>query len=467
MYKAMGEKIEKVDVRPSGVALIPFLLFVVIYLGAGIILDRMGVEMAFYQFPATTAVLLAVICAFVLFRGSMNEKFSTFARGVGDENMVTMCMIFLLSGAFTRVAGSMGAVSSVVNLGLSLVPGYLMAAGIFIVACFMSMATGTSMGTIAAVAPIAIGVAEAAGLPMPLMMATVVGGAMFGDNLSIISDTTIAATKLQGCSLRDKFRLNFWLAIPAAAITITLLLIFARPDAAAAASVGDWNLLLILPYLFVLIFSLIGINVFIVLVFGIFFAGIVGIFVGEMTALTVAQEIHQGFLSMMPVFLTSIFIGGLASLTTKAGGLQWLVNRVRHMIRGPKSAEIGISAMISLADMAIANNTVAIIVTGPVAREIAEEFQVDPRRSAALLDVWSCVFQGAIPYGAQLLMVVGLAGGTVSAFEIMPFLWYQWLLAAFALLSIWIPFANGTMRKNPWNFKHWKSEEELAGKKEL
>ena len=462
----MEQDKDKTATRPSGLALIPFLLFIAIYLGVGIVLHFMGTPMAFYQFPAPVAVLIAVMAAFLMFRGSVGEKFSTFARGVGDENIVVMCMIFLLSGAFTGLAGAMGAVDSVVNLGLSVVPSRFMAAGIFVVSCFMSIATGTSMGTIAAIAPIAIGVAGGAGISLPLMLASVIGGGMFGDNLSIISDTTIAATKSQGCGLRDKFRCNFLMALPAALLTTVLLLVFGRPEQATQPEIGSWNLVLILPYLAVLVLSIMGVNVFTVLSFGIVFSAVIGMSVGGMSFVQTGQEVHAGFMSMMNVFLTSIFIGGLASLTTKAGGLQWLVGKIRGMIRSAKSAEVGISVIISLADIAIANNTVAIIVTGPVAREISQEYKVDPRRSAALLDTWSCVLQGAIPYGAQILLAVGLAGGAVSALEIIPLLWYQWLLGAFAVISIWVPFANAPMRKNPWDFEKWASQDELAGKKE-
>ena len=446
--------------KASALALFPFLLFILIYLGAGIILEMQGVEMAFYQFPAPTACLIGVIVAFIMFKGTVEEKFTTFASGVGSEDIVTMCMIYLLAGAFSAVSNEMGGVDSVVNLGLSILPVNVVTAGLFVIASFMSLATGTSMGTLSALAPIGIGVAQAAQLNLPLVMGAVIGGSMFGDNLSFISDTTIAATKSQGCEMRDKFKLNLIISLPAAMITVILLLVFGNTSSSAQIVIGDYSLIKILPYLAVIILSLTGMNVFMVLTLGIALSGLIGMFYG-MSILTFAQSIYSGMLGMMEVFLTSIFIGGLAKMVEKAGGIEWLLGKVRGFIKGPKSAEVGIAAMISVTDMAIANNTVAIIVDGPIVRSICEEYKVDPRRSASLLDIFTCVMQGALPYGAQILMVGSLTAGAVSAFEVISFLWYQGLLAVLAILSIYLPFADGVIKKDPWNYEYWMPESKV------
>jgi len=462
-YQHLGGKDMKENRKPSVIALFPFLLFIIIYLGAGIILDNMGVEMAFYQFPAPTACLIGVIVAFIMFKGSIDEKFTTFAKGVGGEDIVIMCMIYLLAGAFSSVSKEMGGVDSVVNLGLSFLPVSVVTAGLFVIASFMSLATGTSMGTLSALAPIGIGVVEATGLSLPLMLGAIIGGCMFGDNLSFISDTTIAATRSQGCEMRDKFKLNLTIALPAAIITFVLLLIFGRTSGAAQIEIGTYSILKVLPYLSVIVLALIGVNVFAVLTIGIVFSGVIGLING-MSVLAFAQAIYNGMLGMMEVFLTSIFIGGLAKMVEKEGGIDWLLAKIQGFIKGPKTAEVGIAAMVSLTDMAIANNTVSIIVDGPIARGICENYKVDPRRSASLMDIFACVMQGAIPYGAQLLMVGSLTAGGVTALQVIPCLWYQGLLAVIAIISIFVPFANGVIRKDPWNFEHWMPESEAQKK---
>lgn len=427
--------------KRSALALLPFLLFIIIYLGAGIALQVKGVEMAFYQFPAPTACFIAVVVAFIMFKGTMNEKFEVFAKGVGNSDIVTMCMIFLLAGAFSSVANDMGGVDSVVNLGLSVLPPNLVIAGLFVIASFMSLATGTSTGTLSAIVPIGVGVANAIDINLALTMGAIMGGAMFGDNLSFISDTTIAATRSQGCEMRDKFKCNFLIAIPAALITVILLLIFGQADSGAAIEIGAYNIIKTLPYLAVIVLSLLGMNVFVVLTLGIFLSSIIGLFYG-MDILALAQSIYNGMLSMMDVFLTSIFIGGLAKMVEHEGGIDWLIHKISSLIKGRKSAEFGIAAMVSLTDLAVANNTVAIIVTGPIARNISEEYHVEPRRAASLLDIFSCVMQGMIPYGAQMLMAGSLTAGAISAVDMMPYLWYQGLLAVVAVISVFVPFAN-------------------------
>lgn len=454
----MSNKEEKV--KSSGKALIPFIVFVGIYLGSGIILQVQGVEMAFYQFPATVAAFCGIITAFIMFKGTLNEKFDTFVKGCGSTDIIIMCTIYLLAGAFAAVSKAMGGVDSTVNLGLTYIPAQYVVAGLFVMAGFISIATGTSVGAIAALGPIAVGVAAKAGLSLPITLAAVLGGAMFGDNLSVISDTTIAATRTQGCEMGDKFKVNIFIAAPAAIVTIILLLIFGTPESVPVMQSYDFNIIKVLPYIFVLVLALVGLNVFAVLTCGIFLSGVIGLLYGDLTLLTFPQQIFNGFANMTDIFFLSMLIGGLALMVTKAGGIQFLLDKIRKMIKGRKSAEIGIAALVSLTDVAVANNTVAIIVDGPIAKEICEEYKVDPRRSAALLDTFSCVWQGLIPYGAQLLILTGFAKGMVSPVQIIPLLWYQQLLAISALISIFVPFSNGIIKKKPWN----REKEEIVQK---
>ncbi|MGN9163900.1 Na+/H+ antiporter NhaC family protein [Tissierellaceae bacterium HCP3S3_D8] len=441
-------------VKANGKALIPFLVFVAVYLLTGIILQFKGYDMAFYQLPAPIAVIIGIIFAFIMFKGSIDEKFNDFIAGCGEENIIIMCVIYILAGAFSNVSSAMGGVESAVNLGLTLIPAQYITIGIFIIACFISISIGTSVGTIAAIGPIAVGLAESTGLSMPLVIAALVGGSMFGDNLSVISDTTIAATRTQGVEMRDKFRLNILLALPAAIITIILLFIFGKPVGVPEAAEYSFNIVKILPYIFVLVAALGGVNVFVVLTGGIIFSGIIGIVHGEFSILGFTQEIYNGFAGMFDIFLLSMLTGGLAHMVTKEGGLQWVLDKVQSMIKGKKSAEVGIAALVALTDAATANNTVAIIIDGPIAKELSTKYEVDPRRSASLLDSFSCIMQGMIPYGAQLLIAASFTNGTVSPFQIIPLLWYQQLLAVLAIASIFIPFADGAIKKNPWDFKN-------------
>lgn len=446
--------------EPKGLALLPLLVFIGIYLGAGIVLDIQGMDMAFYQFPSPVAILIGVVVAFIIFKGTIEEKFSMFVRGCGHENVLTMCFIYLFAGAFATVAKNMGGVDSVVNWGLSIIPAEYITAGLFIMAAFIAVATGTSMGTIGAVGPIAIATAQRAGLSPALVVAAIVGGAMFGDNLSVISDTTIAATKTQGVNMSDKFKVNFMIALPPAIITIVLLLIFGQPDHPIPLENLEFSMIKIIPYLVVLILALAGFNVFLTLGIGILVAGIIGIGYGDLNVLTWAQGIYSGFNGMIEIFLLSLMAGGLAHMVTENGGLEWLIRKIKRFIRGEKTAEIGIATISSLADCAIANNTIAIIITGGIARELCEKYHVDPRKSASLLDIWACVFQGFLPYGAQILLAVSLTADTskLSPLDVIPLLWYQMLLALFAILSIFIPYDRLLIKKHPWNFKTWKAE---------
>lgn len=455
----------------SGLALLPFLVFIVIYLGAGLLLQAQGVEMAFYQFPSVTAMFIAVLTAFCMGKGSIDAKFAVFARGAANENVLTMLMIYILAGAFSTVAKAMGGVDATVNLGLSIIPVELLTVGVFVISAFMGTATGTSMGTITAIVPIAVGVADKSGLSIPMLLGACVGGAMFGDNLSMISDTTIAATRTQGCELRDKFRVNFFIALPAALLTIVILLLAGRPETAVPLTDLSFSIVKVLPYVAVLVLALLGVNVFLTLTIGIFGAGLIGIMGGELTIFTFAQAIWNGFTGMSEIFFLALFCGGLSEMIAHNGGITWLMEKLRGMMRGNKSAQVGIAAMASLADCATANNTVAIIVSGNVARDISREYRVDPRRTASLLDVFSCVFQGILPYGAQLLTAATLTtinyGIVMSPVEIVPYMWYCWILAAFGILSIFVPYADGICRRDPWNWEYDAAESGVEAKKRL
>ena len=449
----------KDKIKPNGTALIPFIVFILIYLGVGITLEISGVEMAFYQLPAPVAIIIGIVVAFVIFKGSIEEKFSQFAKGCGNENILIMCFIYLFAGAFATVAKSMGGVDSTVNLGLSLIPAQYITAGMFVIAAFISVATGTSMGTISTVAPIAIATAEKAGLNMTLIVAAIIGGAMFGDNLSVISDTTIAATRTQNCELKDKFKVNFYIALPAAVLTFELLIIFGKPETIVPIQKLDYNIVKVIPYILVLGLAVSGFNVFLTLGVGTVVAGIVGMAYGDLTPLTFAQNIYAGFTGMNEIFLLSMFTGGLAHMVTQHGGLQWILEKIQSVVKSEKSAQIGISAIAAAADMAVANNTVAIIITGPIAKELSRKYKVDPRKSASLLDIWTCIFQGFIPYGAQILLAGSLTAGAVSPLALFPFLWYQQLLAVFTLISMFIPYADGLIKKKPWNWELDKAED--------
>ncbi len=442
------------EVKPCGRALIPFLVFVGVYLGSGIILQARGVEMAFYQFPAPLAVVIGVMSAFVLIKGDFNEKFDTFIRGCGDSNIIIMCIIYLLAGAFAAVCKAMGGIDSTVNLGLTYIPSEYLAAGVFIISGFIATATGTSVGSAAAVGPIAIAVAEKSGTSLPLMMGCVLGGIMLGDNLSIISDTTIASTRTQGCEMKDKFKLNLWLTIIPAVVTVILLIVFGKPETTVQAGNYDFNIVKVLPYLLVLVSAVAGVNVFIVLIAGIIFAGGIGIFYGDLNLLAFSKAIYSGFTGMTDIFLLSLLTGGLAEMVNKAGGISYLLVNVQKFISGKKSAQLGISALISITDIAVANNTVAIIINGEVAKRLCYKYKLDPRRSAALLSTFSSVFQGLIPYGAQMLIVTSFASGKVSPLDVLPYAWFIYLLAISAIVSIFVPFSDGLVRKEPWDFEH-------------
>ena len=444
----------------SGLALIPLLFFIVIYLGVGIVLHSKGVEMAFYQFPSVVAMTIAVILAFLMYhKTGIDNNFKLFARGAGDENIMTMLMIFLLAGAFSSVAGAMGGVSSTANLGLAIIPPRFIVPGIFIIAAFLSTATGTSMGTVGAIVPIAYNMAKTADLNMSFVVAAVLTGAMFGDNLSMISDTTIAATRTQGVDLKDKFRTNAWISIPSALITLSLMVIFSKGGTATGNL--DYNLIKVVPYVLVLGLALLGLNVFAVLIIGILSASAVGVGTGAIGLMEVAAKIWAGYQGMIEVFILSMFVGGLAELTKHYGGLKWIIDKTSKLLKGPKSASVGIAVLSALTDAATANNTVAIIVTGEIAKEISEKYKIDPRRTASFLDIFSCIMQGFIPYGAQFLLIASLTKNAVNPTSMIPYNWYLIILGIMSLISVVFPSYNRIVCKGEWNWENMKPEQEV------
>lgn len=418
--------------KGNPVSLLPLVVFLVLFFGVGIYFNVKGVDMAFYQLPAPVAAIVGIIVAFIIGKGSMDEKMDTFVSGVGDSNIIIMCMIYLLAGGFSTVASAMGGVESTVNFGLSVIPPSLILPGLFIISAFVATAMGTSMGTIGAVAPIAVEMAIKAQLPVAVAVGAVVGGAMFGDNLSMISDTTIAATRTQGCEMRDKFLMNFKIALPAAILTIIVMIIFGVSGQIPTDL--EYSIVKILPYISVLVLALLGVNVFLVLIIGTVLGGVIGLLDGSFTLIAFTQTIYEGFTSMQEIFILSLLVGGLAALISKDGGVDYLLHAITSRIKSVRGAEAGIGALVSVADICTANNTVAIVITGPMAKQIADENGVDPRRSASILDIFSCVWQGIIPYGAQLLLAGQLS--QLSPLEIMPSLYYPYLLAIVAILAI-------------------------------
>ncbi len=415
--------------KGNAFALLPIGVFLVIFLGSGIITGD------FYAMPAIVAFLIALAVAFVQNRKlSFNEKIAVIAKGVGDENIITMSLIFLCAGAFSGAVSAAGGVESTVNLGLSILPSSVAVVGLFIIGCFISVSMGTSMGTIAALAPIAVGISEKTGFAMAVCIGAVVCGAMFGDNLSMISDTTIAAVKTQGCEMKDKFKENFFIVLPAAIITIVIFLIITLNGNYEVTEELNYNLFKVVPYVLVLVGALIGINVFIVLIGGTIVSLIVGVATGSIAVNEMFTAVGNGVTGMYDITVVSIIVACIVSLVKEHGGIQFVLDLIRSKIKSPKGAELGIAGLSLMVDCCTANNTVAIVMAGPIAKEISDEFDVDPKRSASLLDIFSSVGQGMIPYGAQLLSAATLTG--LTPFAIMPYLYYPILMAVSAVLFI-------------------------------
>lgn len=425
-----GEIMEKDNNTGRASALLPIGIFLIIFLGAGIVFRD------FYAMPAIVAFLIALFVAFLQNRRvSFDDKIRLIAKGVGEENIITMSLIFLCAGGFSGAVSAAGGVVSTVNLGLSLIPAHFIVAGLFIISCFISVSMGTSMGTIAALAPIAVGISEGAGFPLAVCIAAVVCGAMFGDNLSMISDTTIAAVKTQGCEMKDKFKANFLIVLPAAVITAVFFWFITRNMSYDIAS-SDYNLFQVIPYLVVLVGALIGINVFLVLIAGTVLSIIVGVGTGTIALSEMFTVVGDGVVSMYDITVISIIVACIVSLVRANGGIHFILNLIKSRIHGKKGAQAGIAALALLVDLCTANNTVAIVMSGPIAKEISDEFGVDPKRSASLLDMFTSVGQGLIPYGAQLLSAATLTG--LTPFDMIPYLVYPVLMAVCGIVAITI-----------------------------
>lgn len=417
--------------KGNAAALLPIGVFLLIFLGAGIIFGD------FYAMPAVVAFLIALFVAFMQNRQlKFADKIRVIAKGVGEENIITMSLIFLCAGGFSGAVTAAGGVESTVNLGLSLIPTHFAVAGLFVIGCFISVSMGTSMGTIAALAPIAVGISEKTGFELSVCIASVVCGAMFGDNLSMISDTTIAAVKTQGCEMKDKFKANFLLVLPAAVLSILIFWIMTRNVSYSLEGDLKYNLWEVLPYLIVLAGALAGINVFLVLISGIVISLIVGVAAGNIAVAEMFKVVGDGVTSMYDITVISILVACIVSLVKEAGGIQFILDLIKSRIRGKKGAELGIALLALFVDICTANNTVAIVMTGPIAREISEEYGVDPKRSASLLDMFTSVGQGMIPYGAQLLSAATLTG--LTPVDILPNLYYPVLMGICGVGAIFL-----------------------------
>ena len=417
------------QVKGKASALLPIGVFLVIFLGSGIVFND------FYAMPAIVAFLIALFVAFLQNRETgFQEKIRLIARGVGEENIITMCLIFLCAGGFSGAVTAAGGVESTVNLGLSLIPSHFVVAGLFVIGCFISVSMGTSMGTIAALAPIAAEVSRQTGFSLAVCTAAVVCGAMFGDNLSMISDTTIAAVKTQGCEMKDKFKANFLIVLPAAVITVIFFWVVTGGMSYQLEEIGSYHLLEVLPYVVVLIGALIGINVFLVLIGGIVISLAVGVGLGNIALSEMFTVVGDGVTSMYDITVISIIVACIVSLVRANGGIHYILELIRSRIHGKRGAQAGIALLALLVDMCTANNTVAIVMAGPIAKEISEEYGVDPKRSASLLDMYTSVGQGLIPYGAQLLSAATLTG--LTPFDMIPYLVYPILMAVCGIVAV-------------------------------
>ena len=413
---------------PNAWALLPLWVFLFTYLVVSCIAGD------FYKMPITVAFVLSSVVAIAGSKGGiLQARVEQFCRGAANSNIMLMVLIFILAGAFAQTAKEMGAVDATVNLAMSLLPGNLLAAGIFIAACFISISVGTSVGTIVALAPVAVGIADKTGMPDALMLGVVVSGAMFGDNLSFISDTTIVATRTQGCQMTDKFKVNSLIALPIAILT-TFLYVFLGNQISESYTVGTIEWPKVVPYLVVLITALCGMNVMRVLFIGILLSGIVGLFTHAFDVWGWTGAMGQGITGMGELIIVTLLAGGMLEMIRYNGGIEWIINKLTARIRSARGAEASIASLVSFANLCTANNTIALIMAGPIAKDIADRFHIDPRRSASLLDIFSCFVQGIIPYGAQMLMAAGL--GAVSPIEIMQYLYYPYLLGFGAMLAI-------------------------------
>ena len=420
------------ETKPNFWALLPLIVFLSIYLIASIIMGD------FYKMPITVAFLVSsVVAVAISSRGKLHKRIDLFCKGAANSNIMLMVWIFILAGAFAQTAKAVGAVDATVNLALSVLPDSLLLAGMFIAACFISLSMGTSVGTIVALTPVAVGIAAQTGINTPFMVAIVVGGAMFGDNLSFISDTTIVATRTQGCNMKDKFKVNSLIVIPVA-ILVTIVYLFQGSEITTTPNTTPIEWLKVIPYILVLTTALAGVNVMIVLLLGILCSGIVGIITGSIQFWEWIAAMGTGISGMGELIIITLLAGGILEMIRYNGGIAYIIQKLTTHVKSKKGAELSIAALVSFADLCTANNTIALIMSGPIAKDIARRFGVDPRKSASLLDTFSCFVQGIIPYGAQLLMAAGLA--SITPLAIMQYLYYPYLMGVAALLAIFFRY---------------------------
>ena len=422
-------------VRSNPAALLPILVFLALYLGFGLLFQYgLGIEEGFYQTPAIVIFLIArAVACFQNRKLDFNAKLKVMANGVADENILTMCLVFLAAGAFSGAISAAGGADSTVYLFLTFLPSNFAVAGLFLIACFVSISMGTSVGTISALAPFAVSMSQATGFDVVLCIAAVACGAMFGDNLSMISDTTIAAVRTQGCEMKDKFRMNFLIVLPAAIITLVLFIVLTW-GGSGQVTLESYSLWKVLPYLVVLVGAVLGVNVFLILMIGTALSLIVGIASGAFPWTQMFSVMGTGVQAMYDITVISIIVACIGALVKEYGGIQWLIEFIRRRVKTRKGAQLGIAGLVAAVDVATANNTVAIVMSGSIAKEISQEYDIDPRRTASLLDIFASVMQGIIPFGAQLLYAA--AGAGVTALEIMPYMFYCYLMAISAIVFI-------------------------------
>ncbi|WP_334168603.1 Na+/H+ antiporter NhaC family protein [Phocaeicola paurosaccharolyticus] len=422
------DNISEIKTKPNLLALTPLLVFLCLYLVTSIIVND------FYKVPITVAFLVSSIYAIFITKGlSINERICQFSSGAANQNIMLMIWIFILAGAFAQCAKDIGAIDATVNMTLKYLPGNMLFAGIFIATCFISLSIGTSVGTIVALVPVVAAIASKTGADMAFIVAIVVGGAFFGDNLSFISDTTVAATRTQGCGMRDKFRANFLIALPAA-IAVLIYYLFAGANMYSTAEVGDIEWLKIIPYVVVLVTAIAGINVTLVLLLGILSTGIIGLLTGSITMFGIFNSLGIGIAGMGDLIVVTLLAGGMLELIRFNGGIEYIIILLTRHIKGKRGAELCIAALVSVANFCTANNTIAIITVGPIAKDIAKRYSVDSRKSASILDTFSCVIQGLIPYGAQMLIAAKLAN--MSPLNIIGYLYYPIAIGIMSILSI-------------------------------
>ena len=428
--------------KSNAVALLPIFVFLVLYLGLGIVFEYvMKIPMGFYNIPIIAAFLVAILVACIQNRSvSFDKKLEIMAGGLADKNIITMILIFLTAGVFVGVAGRSSA-ESVAYFMLDIIPAKFAVAVLFVVACFVSTAMGTSVGTITLIVPIAVAVSEASGFSVQLCIASVMGGAMFGDNLSFISDTTIAACNGQGCAMKDKFKENFWIAFPAALVTLIIILILSFRTDIAGSVTHDYNLIQIIPYVLVLIGGIAGFNVFLVLLTGIVSGTVIVLATGNVGIYELIGNIGSGVSGMFETSLVAILVSAMCALIREYGGFEALLSGIRKTFKGKRGGQLGVGLLVGAMDIATANNTVAIVMANPIAKEMSENYGISNRKTASLLDTFSCVFQGIIPYGAQMLVAISAAnelGYAISAFQIIPVLFYPLMLLISSLIWIFV-----------------------------